>query len=332
VKFLVIGLGSMGTRRVRNLQHLGYRDIAGFDSRSDRRENASEKYGISTYESFDHAIDNFSPSILIISVPPDIHCHYINLALKLGINCFIEASVTDHDELWRLSREVENSDLIIAPSCTMKYCLGPIKVKDLVLGGTFGKPLNFIYHTGQYLPDWHPWENINDFYVSKRETGGCREIVPFELVWLNDIFGYPNVISSVKSKLSDLDADIDDIYQFSLIYPKRILGLIIIDVLAKPEARRELFINLEKGQIVFSAHEKCVRYIREDDSDWSKEDLAIGTVEDGYINPEEPYINEMRDFIKACKDSDPRQFPNTLLNDWSVLNLLSTIETVSTSF
>jgi len=321
----------MGTRRIRNLLHLGYTEISGFDLRSDRREDAREKYGIEIYENVDYAIDNFSPTALIISVPPDIHCYYVNLAVKRKINCFVEASVTDSDELWKLSQEVESSDLIVAPSCTMKYYFGPKKVKNLVLSGLFGKPLNFTYHTGQYLPDWHPWENIKDFYVSTRETGGCREIVPFELTWINDIFGYPNVISSIKSKLSDLDADIDDIYQISLSYPGRVLGSIIVDVLAKPEARRELFINLEKGQIVFSAHENCARYIHEDNSNWSKEELAIGTLEYGYINPEEPYINEMRDFIDACKHANPRRFPNTMLNDWSILNLLSTIEAVSTT-
>ena len=39
----------------------------------------------------------------------------------------------------------------------------------------------FVYHSGQYLPDWHPWESYKDFYVSNPATGARREIVPFEL-------------------------------------------------------------------------------------------------------------------------------------------------------
>jgi|GEM_PF-5712643 len=41
---LVIGLGSMGKRRIRNLQFIGYKSIAGFDPREDRRAEANEKY------------------------------------------------------------------------------------------------------------------------------------------------------------------------------------------------------------------------------------------------------------------------------------------------
>ena len=48
MNFLIIGLGSMGKRRVRNLQALGYRNIIGFDMREDRRKEAKEKYGIQT--------------------------------------------------------------------------------------------------------------------------------------------------------------------------------------------------------------------------------------------------------------------------------------------
>jgi threonine dehydrogenase-like Zn-dependent dehydrogenase len=42
--FLVVGLGSMGKRRIRNLKSLGYNDIVGFDKRADRRQEAKKLY------------------------------------------------------------------------------------------------------------------------------------------------------------------------------------------------------------------------------------------------------------------------------------------------
>lgn len=36
MRFLVVGLGSMGKRRIRNLQELGFNKIVGFDIRKDR--------------------------------------------------------------------------------------------------------------------------------------------------------------------------------------------------------------------------------------------------------------------------------------------------------
>ena len=42
LKIIIVGLGSMGKRRIRNLLKLGYCDIIGFDPRNDRR-NESKK-------------------------------------------------------------------------------------------------------------------------------------------------------------------------------------------------------------------------------------------------------------------------------------------------
>ena len=49
MKLLVIGLGSMGKRRVRNFTALGDNEVAGFDLREDRCLEAAEKYGITTF-------------------------------------------------------------------------------------------------------------------------------------------------------------------------------------------------------------------------------------------------------------------------------------------
>ena len=42
MKFLIIGLGSMGQRRIRCLRSLGYEDIVGCDLREEAREKATE--------------------------------------------------------------------------------------------------------------------------------------------------------------------------------------------------------------------------------------------------------------------------------------------------
>ena len=90
MKFLVIGLGSMGKRRVRNLIALEYKKIAGYDTRQDRIEFANDKYNIKTFSDFDQAIEKFKPEAFIISTPPDLHMKYAYYALKRGIHCFIE--------------------------------------------------------------------------------------------------------------------------------------------------------------------------------------------------------------------------------------------------
>ena len=92
MKILVIGLGSMGKRRLRNLKALKEEDVIAFDLREDRRKEVGEKYGIKTFGKFEDALQE-KPEIFIISVPPDIHLEYQLYAVKNNINFFTEASV-----------------------------------------------------------------------------------------------------------------------------------------------------------------------------------------------------------------------------------------------
>lgn len=329
MKFLVIGLGSMGKRRIRNLLAMGHTEIAGLDPRGDRREETFDKYNVETFSDLNLALHDFHPDVFIISTPPNLHMKYAYIALQNSISCFIEASVVHAEEIKELRSLSRNSGLIIAPSCTMRYFAGPQKIKEIVQSGQIGRVLNINYQTGQYLPDWHPWENIEDYYVSHREMGAAREIVPFELTWLNDIFGIPVPINCYKAKLTDINAEIDDIYHFLLRYDNGVLANITIEVISRPSAVREMRILGSNGEITFSSENNTVRYINLGMADWQEFQLISGTLETGYINPEEPYIAEMRDFIAAVRENDQSLFPNSLEADYQVLLTLYALENLS---
>jgi predicted dehydrogenase len=329
LKFLVIGLGSMGKRRVRNLQTLDIKDIAGFDTRSDRREEAERKYGIQVFDSLETAMTGFTPHAFIISTPPDLHMHYAYYAYEHDISCFIEASVVDVEKIKHLSEKIRGTKIIMAPSCTMRYYPGPQKIKEIIRAGSIGKILNVNYQTGQYLPDWHPWEDIREFYVSKRETGAAREIIPFELTWINDILGESETLACVKAKLTDMPADIDDIYHCLLRYPGNVLANITVEVISRPKACRDMRVLGSEGQIVFNADSNSVRYINTSMSEWSEFKFSDGTIESQYINPEEPYVSEMTDFISAVNKKDQSLFPNSLDDDCKILETLYELEKLS---
>lgn len=326
MNYLVIGLGSMGKRRVRNLQALGMKNLAGFDTRVDRRQESQEKYGIPVFDSLETAMKEFEPQAFMISTPPDLHMHYAYYAFERGISCFIEASVVDADKIKQLNEKIRNTKIIMAPSCTMRYFPGPKKVKELIRAGKIGKVLNVNYQTGQYLPDWHPWEDIRDFYVSKRETGAAREIVPFELTWLNDIFGSPTPLACVKAKLTDMNADIDDIYHCLLRYEHNVVANITVEVVSRPKACRDMRVLGSEGEIVLSADTNSVRYINTSMENWKEFKFDAGTIESQYINPEEPYIAEVRDFVSAVEAKDQSLFPNSLGDDYAILKTLYNLE------
>ena len=234
--YLVIGLGSMGKRRVRCLIALGVapNNIWGIDIRADRRQEAHKRYGIHVATETDN-IDFSNIKAVIVSLPPDKHFMGAKIAIDHSKPVFIEASVLMEDV--KAIEKYNAGKVFIAPSCTMNFHPLIKEIKKIVQENALGKVCNFSYHSGQFLPDWHPWENVKDFYVSNRKTGGAREIVPFELTWITDIFGMPLDIKGYFKKTADIGCDIEDTYVCALNY-RDMVGSMTVDVGARFPERR----------------------------------------------------------------------------------------------
>ena len=46
------------------------------------------------------------------------------------------------------------------------------KVKSIIDTGSLGRVLRYHSECGMYLPNWHPWEDYRDFYMSDIDGGG----------------------------------------------------------------------------------------------------------------------------------------------------------------
>jgi len=322
MKHLVVGMGSMGKRRVRCLKALGQEDITGFDPREDRRREAESLYGIKTVASLDGELVK-SVDALVISTPPDRHDEYLELAVSNGRPAFVEASVRAA-RLPAISRAAQAAGVVIAPSCTLRFHPAVRDITSIVRSGAYGKVTSFSYHSGQYLPDWHPWESVRDFYVSKKETGACREIVPFELTWLVEVIGFPERISGFFGKTMDVGADIDDTYAVAIQCPG-VFGTLVVDVVAR-HAVRSLRLNLEQGQILWSWDEPQVKLFEARNGRWIVYQQRQGAAQAGYNKniAEDMYVDEIRAYLRAVEGLEP--FPNTLEDDVRILGLLQQIE------
>lgn len=327
MRLAVIGLGSMGRRRIRNIQSINNHLIFGFDSNIVRAQQVAKETGIQLIDDPAKAIREGEFDAVIISTSPDWHMHYAEICVEAKTPVFIEASVVEAERVGKLASLSEKLGVLVAPSCTMRFFEGPKLVKKLISEGQIGKPLFFTYHTGQWLEDWHPWESVNDFYVSKAEMGGCREIVPFELTWLNDVFGDPVVTSAKRDKISDLPVGIDDIYQIHLEYPEKLQSSIVIEVLSKPVSTRELRVVGTEGILKFTTDSSQVLVRNADNERWVTFELSAGTRAKDSINPDEPYREELETFLNAVEGKIA--FPNTLIDDYKVLQALETIDEVS---
>lgn len=319
-KFLVIGLGSMGKRRIRCLKSLGYTQIFGFDLRADRQKEAE----VSLIGDVDQFLKDEKP-ICIISVPPDKHLEYMEMCLTHGCHFFVEASVI-LNELPEFQARAKKSQIVAAPSCTLLFHPAIQLIGEMIRSSKLGKLSNVIYHSGQFLPDWHPYEKVSDFYVSQKATGGCREIVPFELTWLCTVFGFPIKSMGVFSKTIDIDGapEIDDTYNMVFKYADHHVMSLVVDVVSRVATRR-LLINGSEMQLRWDWENSYIELFKPN-GEIEKVTFERSKSHEGY-NPnigEGMYIDEVRTFLN--KVNGKGSYPTDLDYDIKVLSILEEVE------
>jgi predicted dehydrogenase len=238
---------------------------------------------------------------------------------------FVEASVVD-DGLAEVTQRVREAGLVAAPSTTLHFHPAIAEIFRIVREGRLGRISNILLHSGQYLPDWHTYEPVSDYYVSDPATGGAREIVPFEMTWFVELFGLPRRVAGQFRKTIDIAGapDIDDTYNCLLDYGS-FLASVTVDVVSR-NATRRLVINGDKAQLNWSWDDAAIRIFDGESARWSEVGYQMEQAAPGYNKNigENMYIDEIRAFLDAVAGKSP--FPNTLERDHRVLELLYALE------
>ncbi|MDL2252533.1 Gfo/Idh/MocA family oxidoreductase [Ruminococcaceae bacterium OttesenSCG-928-I18] len=239
MKNLIIGLGSMGKRRARLIAGLGAAyGIWGVDSSPERRKQA-EEMGISCFSSLPEALQAGRYDAAFVCTAPLTHSLLIDSLLDAGLPVFTELNLVP-DGYGELMEKAEKKCLALFLSSTMLYRAETRILTEEI--AAFDKPVNYLYHIGQYLPDWHPWENYKDFFVGDRRTGGVREIFGIELPWLLTAFGPVEGLFAQRDKISSLEITYPDSWFVTLRHESGAKGFVAADVVSpKPVRNFEVY-------------------------------------------------------------------------------------------
>lgn len=295
MKFLVIGLGSMGKRRIRNLISLGYHEILGYDIKKDRMRAAKKEYGIQVFNSFKSSLSQ-NPNLAIISTWPNTHLKYVKLVTKNKIPFFTEVN-TEPDHIKKIIKQIKKHRTIGISSMTMKFHPAVQTIKKFIDKNKLGKIYLCNYHSGENLEDWHPWENIQDYYVRNISMGGGRDQAVFEVEWIFWLFGKPKDVMAKTTKLSKMPTRIFDTYNMTFSLDKSPIANVLVDVIQRPP-NRILRIVFEKGLIEWNWISGLVRIYDSKTRTWKE--FAHGEGYKGF-NVEEMYQKELKEVIRSIK-------------------------------
>jgi predicted dehydrogenase len=296
---LVIGLGSMGRRRIRLIQQYNpSHQIIGVDLSPERRETALNEFGIATSGNLEEMLQIGNQDCAFVCTSPLSHNALIASCLEHNLHVFTELNLVKDGYDENIQRAQKNEKTLFLSS-TFLHRAEIKKIDQLVK--EHGHPLNYTYHIGQYLPDWHPWEHYKDFFVGDKRTNGCREIFAIELPWLIHVFGEIKDMAVKKSKISTLNLDYNDNYMVLLEHESGNKGMLAVDVVSRKAVR-----NLEVyGEELYLSWDGSPLGLKQMDLERKMEtDIQLYDHVDQLSNyskfvVENAYFNEIQSFFEA---------------------------------
>jgi len=322
MKALIVGLGSMGKRRIRLLKGIDPSiEIIGVDTWDERRAQV-EEMGHKTFASIAEAAAE-KPDVAFVCTAPLSHYAILKELLTYKINSFTELNLVKdgYEELMALA-EANNTVLFL--SSTMLY-RGEINfILDEVK--KYDKPVSYIYHIGQYLPDWHPWESYKNFFVGNKRTNGCREIFGIEMPWLIEAFGKVTDVYSVSNKVTDLDIDFDDRYFVTLTHESGARGVLSVDVVC-PKAVRNLEVYGEGLHLFWEGNPKALYKFNNETKEKEFVNTYVTFEHDSRYSDnivENAYVDEMQNFLNVVKGTEQPKY--SFSKDLYTISVMDKIE------
>ena len=324
MKVIIIGLGSMGKRRIRLLGEHKDIELFGIDSQESRCIEVKEKFGLKCFASIAEAVQAENPDAAVISTSPLSHAAIIKECLQNNLHVFTEINLVSdgYKENMKLAKD---KGLVLFLSSTFLYQSETLKIIERVKSAKVSK-LNYLYHVGQYLPDWHPWESYNNYFIGNPRTNGCREILTIDLPWIVTAFGDIKSVTVLKSKNTDLNIEYNDNYLIMLEHESGAKGVFAVDVVAR-KAVRHFEVYGEDLHVTWEGTpETLVEYSIEKNEDIQ---LLLGeTTEhiEGYSNliDENPYRDEIKAFLDAVNEGKQPMWD--FEKDLLLLNVIDEIE------
>ena len=281
MEVLFVGLGSIGTRHLRNLFEVAKEkgiDVQADALRSSMRPLAEDVEGLlrAQYVSYDQ-LGHYDAAF--ITNPTHLHAHTLaELAGK--VDCFfIEKPIfegTGYD-LAQLGLGADQKAYVAAP---MRWCGTFLALKERMPDL---KPYSVRVICSSYLPDWRPGVDYRTVYSAHREMGGGVTIdLIHEWDYLVELFGMPLESYNLRGTYSDLEIDSDDLSVYIARYPT-LLAEVHLDYFGRTY-RRSIELFCKEGAVTADFGAGTLT-------------LADGTVE-RYEEPvNERYLREMDYFL-----------------------------------
>lgn len=225
MKILMIGLGSIGQRHLRNIKRvlgeeaeiLAYR-VRGlqrtFSDTMQIRDRVSleEEYHIRSFASLTEALLE-KPELAFITNPTNMHIPCAIQCAKAGCHLFLEKPVSDSLEgIDELQKAAQDAGIKIFVGYQNRFHPAICAVKEVLEAGSLGKILSVHSVVGERLTTMHTYEDYKETYMARKDMGGgvvTNQLV-HEMDYLYYLFGKPVSVYALGGTIGNLGIDVED--------------------------------------------------------------------------------------------------------------------------
>ncbi len=307
---LVVGYGSIGKRHVLNLTKLDsidkifiYTKIKNdLDKSYEKKISFIDASNVTLIDICKHTKFDFA----IIANETYKHVETANTLAELGIHLFIEKPISHSaTKAISLKKIAEKNNIKIFIAYNLRF-LGAIQyIKNQINSGAIGSLYFAEIEVGQYLPAWRPLSDYRESYSASKDKGGGAALdLSHEIDYMLYLFGDPVSWKIMKSKVSDLEIDSEDLFKGTYQFSSGFLCSAHMDYI-RHDKKRGINIFGSKGTLECDFINKYIKT--------QSNNGEVSLIEDAHLfDVDESYKSELNHFI-GCMEKD--KTPQITLDD-----------------
>ena len=287
---LIIGSGSIGQRHIKNLRKIGIDNIVALRSKKGHFKKLPEALKVVEVDNWEEAIAS-NPDVAIISNPSSLHIETARKIVDHVKGVFIEKPLSDSTNECQQLIDILNEKKVVS-FIGHNMMFHPI-VENIIKfynENDIGEVVNIQCQVGQWLPDWHPYENYKNAYYARKDLGGGVALTLIHEIHLAlELAGLPVSVVGEVSKYNKLDLEVDVCSDLMIKHKTGAVSQIHLDYIQQPSHRSGL-ITFEMGWLSYD-------FTRIELIGQKKSDDAHVVWSDKNYDYNKAYIDQMIEFV-----------------------------------
>lgn len=264
-RILIAGLGSIGLRHLKNILQLGVEDILLLRTRN---EPVQEAPHLPVFTRLQDALDQ-KPDAVMVCNPTARHLDIALPAAKAGCHLFVEKPLSHTwENIETLLAVARDKRIMGMVGFDMRFDPGLKKVRQLIDDGLIGRITAIQAQVGQYLPDWHPWEDYRKGVSARVETGGgvILDLI-HEIDYVTWLMGEAKEVICMNGHASALEIQTEDTAAILIRFESGAIGTINLDYVQRTLSRSCRVIG-DRGTITWDLVNQKVAWYLVEDTAW----------------------------------------------------------------